>query len=85
VAPPNVIVQITDYGISGADAESPEALTVGSGVAYVYTGGNVVEGTWSRDHATDRIIYRDRAGVEVQLAPGRTWVAIAPPGTVTPR
>ncbi len=85
VAPPNVIVQITPYGVSGADAESPEALTVGSGVAYIYTGGNVIEGTWSRSKATDRIVYRDSQGAEVLLAPGRTWIAIAPPGTVTPR
>ncbi len=85
VAPPNVIVQITPYGVSGADAESPEALTVGSGVAYVYTGGNVIEGTWSRANATDRIVYRDGRGAEVLLAPGRTWIAVAPPGTVTPR
>lgn len=85
VAPPNVIVQITPYGISEADAESPEALTVGSGVAYIYTGGNMIEGTWSRAAATDRIVYRDGAGAEVLLAPGRTWVAIAPEGTVTLR
>lgn len=85
VAPPNLIVQITNYGISGADAESPEALTVGTGVAYIYTGGLVTEGTWSRARATDRIIYRDGAGREVLLAPGRTWIAIAPPGTVTLR
>jgi len=85
VAPPNLIVQVTEYGISGADAESPEALTVGSGVAYIYSGGNVIQGTWSRQHATDRIIYRDGNGAEVLLAPGRTWIAIAPPGTVTLR
>lgn len=85
VAPPNVIVQITPYGISGADAESPEANTVGSGVAYIYTGGNVIEGTWSRASALDRIVYRDGNGAEVLLAPGRTWIAVAPEGTVTLR
>lgn len=85
VAPPNVIVQITPYGISGADAESPEAITVGSGVAYIYTGGNMIEGTWSRANATDRIEYRDADGAEVLLAPGRTWIAVAPEDTVTLR
>lgn len=85
VAPPNVIVQVTNYGTSSADAESPEAITVGSGTAYVYTGGNMIQATWSRAEATHRIIYRDSAGNEILLAPGRTWVAIAPPGTVTLR
>ena len=85
VAPPNVIVMITPYGISGADAESPEADTVGSGVAYVYTGGNMIEATWSRTNATNRIVYRDANGAEVLLAPGRTWIAVAPEGTVTLR
>ncbi len=85
VAPPNVIVQVTSYGISGADAESPEAITLGSGVAYIYSAGKVIEGTWSRGTATERIVYRDAGGAEVLLTPGRTWVEIAPPGTATPR
>ena len=85
VAPPNLIVQISNYGISGADAESPEAITVGSGVAYIYTGGKLIQGSWSRSRATDRIVYRAGNGREVLLTPGRTWIAIAPPGTVTLR
>lgn len=85
VAPPNVIVQVTPYGVSQVDAESPEAITVGSGTAYVFTGGNLIEATWSRNSATDRIVYRDRAGNEVLLAPGRTWIAVAREGTVTLR
>ncbi len=83
IAPPNVIVQITQYGVSAADFESPEAETVGRGTAYIYTGGNMIPGTWSRTSATDRIVYKDAAGNEILLTPGRTWVALAPPGTVT--
>ena len=85
IAPPNLIVQMTEYGVSSADALSPEAITVGNGEALIYTGGNMIEATWSRTRSTNRIVYKDSNGAEVRLTPGRTWVALAPPGSVTQR
>lgn len=85
VAPPNVIVQITQYGVSAADAESPEAITIGSGTAFVYSAGTMTRATWSRTDARQPIVYRDLDGALIELTPGRTWIALAPPGTVTLR
>lgn len=85
VAPPNVVVQFTEYGTSAADAATPEARVVGGGDAWVFTAGQVVEGRWERDEATDRTIYTTPDGEEVALTPGRTWVEIAPPGSGTIR
>ena len=47
----NVVVLEMSYapGISG----SPDAQSVGGGKAYVFTGGNMVEGTWSRADRLD--------------------------------
>ncbi|MDY7099737.1 MAG: DUF3048 domain-containing protein [Actinomycetota bacterium] len=76
VAPPNVIVQFVDYGRSAADARSPEAITVGSGTAWVLTMGQVYETTWSRPDAASPTTYTDASGNEVTLTPGATWIAL---------
>lgn len=85
VAPQNVVVLEVTYGVSAIDAESPEAHTVGSGTAHVFTGGNVATGTWSRSAATDPFTLKDAAGNVIGLTAGQTWVELAPAGAVTLR
>jgi hypothetical protein len=85
VTPENVVVMTCEYRTSVADAESPEAVTVGSGPVEVFTGGVRISGTWSRGSAAERIVLRDANGVEIRLTPGETWIALAPAGTVTVR
>lgn len=75
-SPATVIVQFTRYGQSAADSRSPEAITVGSGRALVFTDGHVVEATWSRQRATDATIYSDAQGRRISILPGRTWVEL---------
>jgi hypothetical protein len=76
----NVIVQFTNYGVSSADANSPEAEAIGNGEAWVLTGGKLTTGTWSRPAKDDVTVYQDASGQEIGLQPGRTWIALAPPG-----
>ncbi len=85
IAPENVVVMTTEYAVSIADSESPEAITVGQGRVDVFTSGVVVTGTWSRAAAGDRIILSDTSGAEILLTPGETWVTLAPAGSVTLR
>ncbi len=85
IAPPNVIVQFTIYGTNAIDAESPEAITTGTGVAWIYTGGNRIVGTWTRATTAEAVRYLDGDGDPVELAPGRTWVTLAEPGTAEHR
>ncbi|MDH3683040.1 MAG: DUF4214 domain-containing protein [Acidimicrobiia bacterium] len=82
LAPANVVVLETPYGVSSIDANSPEAHTTGSGPAYVFTAGEVVVGTWSRSAATDRIRLTDGDGDEIGLTRGQTFVELAPPGSI---
>ena len=80
VAPPNVVIQFTTYGTSSADSRSPEAQTVGSGEAWVFTDGHVVRGRWERpDPSRPAALVAD--GRPIRLTPGRTWVALARAGT----
>ncbi len=84
VAPPNVVIMFTEYGTSAADARSPEAVTTGSGQAWVLTDGHVVRGEWRRTSA-DLPARLTAGGEPVHLTPGRTWVALAPADSATLR
>ena len=83
LAPANVVVLEVPYGASAIDAESPEAHTVGSGTAWVFTAGRVVPGTWSRSAAQDPIVLRDGNGTEIGLTRGQTMVELAPLDSVS--
>lgn len=73
---PNVVVLEVDYQPSPADARSPEAQTVGTGVAIVFTGGNVIRGTWTRNDKLQPFSLVDDSGAPILLTPGRTWVEL---------
>ena len=72
----NVVVLFVGYRASAADPRSPEAVTIGTGDAWVLTDGNVVEGSWSRADRADSITLIDVSGDEIGLTPGRTWVEL---------
>ena len=77
IAPRNVVVLETAYTKSWADPNSPEAISIGAGRAWVFTGGTVRAGTWGRSQRTDPWNLRDAAGVPLTLDPGTTWVVLA--------
>lgn len=77
VSATNVIVQFIHY------PNDSEGITVGEGQAWVFTGGEVIRGTWHRDDARSPIRYLDAGGEDIRLTPGRTWVQLLPnAGTV---
>lgn len=83
IAAKNVVVLVTPYGQSPADARSPEALTVGRGELFVYTNGRVIHGTWDRPDVAKPATLADDAGLPVKLSPGQTWIELPPSGMVT--
>lgn len=80
----NVVVLEVEYQPSPADARSPEAQTVGTGTAWVFTGGVMVEGTWTRNDRLEPFQLLDASGSVIALTPGRTWVELARTDSVTP-
>jgi hypothetical protein len=90
----NVVVYFCNYISSGTasgegvpDAEIPEGILTGSGGVWVFSGGRLVKGNWSRPSLTSVATYKDTAGHPISLAPGNTWVELAVNGTtpaVTP-
>jgi hypothetical protein len=69
-----VVVLVVEYGASPAGG-GPEAQTLGSGAAVVYTNGRRIEGTWSRNNPTDPFNLSAN-GQPILLWPGRTWVEL---------
>lgn len=80
VGPRNVVVAIVDHVPSPADPRSPEAITVGSGEAWVLVDGRAVEGRWERTGEEAPLTFVDDAGQPVRLTPGRTWIELVPAG-----
>jgi hypothetical protein len=80
----NVVVLEVDYRPSPADSRSPEAQTIGTGTAYVFTGGVLITGTWTRDDRTATFTLADENGSVIALTPGRTWVELPRGGNTVP-
>ncbi|MGH9275200.1 MAG: DUF3048 domain-containing protein [Acidimicrobiales bacterium] len=87
IAPENVIVQFTPYASSGVNDQFgkpiPEAQLVGSGEAWVLTAGGLVVAQWHKATLDAVTTYTDVDGTPIGLTPGRTWVALVPPGEAT--
>jgi hypothetical protein len=79
ISPTNVVVLEIDYKPSSTPG-SPQAVTVGSGPAHIYTDGAVIDGGWSRDANKAPWNLTDSAGTPIKLTPGTTWVALAQHG-----
>jgi hypothetical protein len=84
VTPANVVVQFVTYHDTGqvdsTGTAVPEADVVGSGDAWVLSGGMLIPCRWSKASDTDITRYTDSSGAEVKLARGKTWVELVPPG-----
>ena len=80
----NVVVLVVDYEQSKIYAPSPIAQTLGTGEAYLFTGGKVVHGTWTRKDRLDTFTLKADDGTPMLLTPGRTWVELARVNNTTP-
>ena len=73
----NVIVQRVkethEYGYV------PRANVVGTGDAWIFTGGKYLEATWTKADRASYTVYTDKAtGEPILLAPGNTWIELMP-------
>ena len=82
VSAKNVVVQVVKLTYDGLSdvvgAPSPEAVTLGTGKAYVFRDGKMVVGKWVREKASDVTKFETLSGDVIPLAPGRTWVELFP-------
>jgi hypothetical protein len=73
----NVVVLVVDYVQSKIYTPSPIAQTLGTGEAYLFTGGKVLHGTWTRKDRLNPFTLTADDGKPMLLTPGRTWVELA--------
>jgi Protein of unknown function (DUF3048) N-terminal domain/Protein of unknown function (DUF3048) C-terminal domain len=72
-------VKVSDSDIVDvAGYASPEVTLVGSGKAWVFRNGRVIAGRWVRDAEGDITRFENKAGDEIPLAPGPTWIELVP-------
>ena len=80
----NVVVLVVDYVQSAIYAPSPIAQTLGTGEAFIFTGGKAVHATWARNDRLMPFKLTADDGSPVLVTPGRTWVELARKDTTTP-
>jgi Protein of unknown function (DUF3048) N-terminal domain/Protein of unknown function (DUF3048) C-terminal domain len=78
IAPTNVVVQFVPCCLDVP--EGGTYITIGSGEAWVFSGGKMVKGTWSRSDRSQLTSFVDANNQPIHLAPGRTWVEFVPNG-----
>ena len=70
----NVIVQFTKMDWVRTDAPKPEVL--GTGNADYFQRGKHMAGVWRRDTLSDRTVFYDENGEEIELQRGRTLIIV---------
>jgi hypothetical protein len=87
LVPTTVIVQFVRYEGTGQKDQSHSEVftadTVGQGEAWVFAGGRVLKGRWSRATQGEVLSYADAAGHRLSIPPGRTWVLLPNVGSPT--
>lgn len=71
----NILIQYVKSSLTGIGKTLRIDLTAG-GKAILFTGGNMVEGTWSRADLDSPTIFKDAEGNEFVLTRGKTWVHV---------
>jgi hypothetical protein len=56
----------------------PSSHTTGSGQAWVFAEGKVVEGTWERETETEWFTLTDTEGNAIAIPPGQAWISLVP-------
>jgi hypothetical protein len=74
----NVIVQRAKLSFFNNSAERPVITMTGEGEAEFFIGGHHIRGKWLRKSDSDRTVFVDLMGVEVQLLPGKTFIQVIP-------
>jgi hypothetical protein len=75
----NIVVIPAKYVVlDGYGRQSLASLEVGTGTAYIFQDGNVIEGNWKKENKNARRKFFDDRDVEISFNVGQTWIEVLP-------
>jgi hypothetical protein len=75
----NVIVQFaTETSVVGDEKGRLEYELEGSGSAYIFEDGKIIQATWSKSSREGRTLFYDTSGNEIEFNRGNFWISIVP-------
>ena len=75
---PKVVIAMIVEERRASDGYHEDVTSLGSGTAYVFQNGTLIQGTWHKATAADQIQFLDASGQEIKLAAGQTWISAIP-------
>ena len=75
---PKVVIAMLVQEKRASDNYHEDITSIGSGKAYIFQNGEVIEGTWSKPDKASQIVFKDASGAEIALVPGQTWISAVP-------
>lgn len=79
IQPKVVIAMKVETQLGFEDGYREQMATLGSGKAYIFQDGTMVEGTWHKPDKISQIEFRNEKGISVALNPGQTWISVTAP------
>ena len=82
----NVIVEqhVVNYAKGLSDVIGSQSIdiadVVGSGRAVLFRDGRAIKGRWIRESRSDPVVFQTKAGDDMVLHPGTTWIELVPSG-----
>ncbi len=75
-----IAVVVTEISIMDSIGRR-QLKTIGTGTAFIFQDGNVIEGTWKKISEHQRLRFYDESEQEVAFNPGTTWIEVIPSQT----
>jgi len=72
----NVIIQYTNYRLTGDRSGRLVINVIGEGDVEILQDGQIIKGTWKKESRTERTQFFDKSGNPIELNRGKIWVEI---------
>jgi len=82
IAPRNVVVMVVPFVPIGDKKHRLDGEVVGQGTAWISTNGKTIKGTWRKKSFSAPTRFFDKAGNQVTLTAGQTFINVVPRGTI---
>ena len=75
---PDVVIAMRVNSYNRPGTPYADYTTTGSGDAYIFQAGGVIEGQWKRENADAELRFVDKNGEDIPLARGQVWISLYP-------